>query len=73
MFNEISLDETGYVVTRLMNLRVRSAPSLTAEVIATLPKGTEVSVIGMVGMDWYKIRMSDGTTGYCSVAYIEVK
>jgi cell wall-associated NlpC family hydrolase len=49
------------------NLNVRKSPSLTAEVVTRLDKGTIVVIIEKKG-DWYLINYN-GTIGYSSVDY----
>lgn len=51
------------------NLRVRTAPSLSASTFGYLLNGTEVEITGESG-DWYAINYK-GETGYCSKAYIK--
>lgn len=63
---------TGYVSTRRLVLRVRTGPGLGYEVIKTIPKGTELAIIGMPNDNWYQVRLEDGTEGYCYSYYITI-
>ncbi len=61
---------TGYVSTRSKRLRVRKGPGMGFATIAFIPKGTVVTILGMPNDDWYNVRLSDGTEGYCYSGYI---
>ena len=61
---------TGYVSTRSKRLRVRKGPGLGFATITSIPKGTVVTILGMPDEDWYFVRLSDGTEGYCFSGYI---
>lgn len=52
------------------NLNMRSGPSTSYSVITTIPNGTEVSVIEHTNSSWYKVKLSNGKTGYCSSSYL---
>jgi uncharacterized protein YgiM (DUF1202 family) len=44
---------------------VRNGPGTRYRVIDTLPAGTTVEVTGKVsGLDWYRVRMTDGREVY---------
>lgn len=58
----------GIVNVRSGYLNVRSAPSTTSSIIAKLPDGTVVKILGKVP-GWYYIS-TDGITGYVSADYI---
>lgn len=55
-------DETRYAIK---NSNVRDAPGTHGAKMAVLPKGSAVTVTGIVqGADWVRIAMDDGRTGY---------
>lgn len=56
------LDTTMYVQERA-NIRV--FPSIDAELVATLPLGTEIHLVGkVVDRDWYQVALDDGRTAF---------
>ena len=59
----------GTVATSSTGLNVRSAPSSTASVRTSLPKGTAVTLISRSG-DWWQVQYGPDSYGYCSAAYI---
>jgi len=59
----------GYVSTKKTDLNVRDAPSITAEIITTLPKNTYVELISYDDGWWY-LEYEKGERGYCSDEYI---
>ena len=61
---------TGYVSTRSKRLRVRKGPGLSYATITLIPKGTVVTILGKPNDNWYSVRLSDGTEGYCYSGYI---
>lgn len=58
----------GTVVTQGGALNVRSRPSFESEVIATVPNGSTVTIVGNYE-DWYVIKYND-VLGYANVQYI---
>lgn len=56
------------VVTKRLNFREK--PSLEAEVLAILEKGTRVEYSKTKDKNWYKLTI-DGTTGYAMSEFIE--
>lgn len=64
------LDTTGVVTASKLN--VRSGPSTDYSVIHVLWQGNKVKVIGQMG-GWYKIRLSDGRTGWVSSSYLKLE
>ncbi len=52
---------SGWVIKDLIN--VRSKPATTADVVAQLPRGTEVKLIELADK-WWKVQLSDGRTAY---------
>ena len=63
------LDTAGTVTATRLN--VRTGPSTTYSIMHVLWQGNVVKVIGESG-DFYKIRLSDGRTGFVSKAYLNV-
>lgn len=56
------------VVTKRLNFREK--PSLEAEILAILEKGTRVEYSKTKDKNWYKITI-DGNTGYAMSEFIE--
>ncbi len=52
---------SGWVIKDLIN--VRSKPATTADVVAQLPRGTEVKLIELTDK-WWKVQLSDGRTAF---------
>lgn len=50
-------------------LRLRNAPSFDAQTLASYYTGTVVEVLGTSGI-WYRVRLSDGNTGYMHSGYL---
>jgi N-acetylmuramoyl-L-alanine amidase len=69
-FKEPDLTKRARVSTSSGNLNLRSAPSISAPVIASIPAGTILDVTdGFNG--WYKT-VYNGATGYVSASYINI-
>ncbi len=64
-------EELSGVVTGASSLRVRSGPGTSYSRITSISEGTKVTILSQSD-GWYKIRLSNGTTGYCSAEYIKV-
>lgn len=58
---------TGTVTATTLN--VRSGARVDRELIATLTKGSSVSVLSAIG-DWYKVKLSNGKVGWANSQYI---
>lgn len=52
---------SGWVIKDLIN--VRSKPTTTADVVAQLPRGTEVKLVDLADK-WWKVQLADGRTAY---------
>lgn len=52
---------SGWVIKDLIN--VRSKPSTTSDVVAQLPRGTEVKLIELTDK-WWKVQLADGRTAH---------
>ena len=59
----------GAVTTGGGNLYVRSAPSTGSAVLASLKKGSYVTLMEKSG-DWWKVEYADNRYGYCYAGYI---
>lgn len=68
----ISTPWLGYVNTSSSNLNVRKGAGTGYAVVASLPKGTKVQIIGVSG-SWYKVYYNTSkSVGYVSGSYIAV-
>jgi|LSQX01.1.fsa_nt_gb cell wall-associated NlpC family hydrolase len=63
------INTTGRVTAS--NLNVRTGPSTSHSIMHVLWNGNRVAVIGESG-GWYRIRLSDGRTGWVSGKYLEI-
>jgi uncharacterized protein YraI len=61
---------TGTVRTAGGNLNMRSAPSSTASIIASIPNGTEIPILGITGT-WYHTRFN-GRPGFVSRDFVRI-
>ena len=52
------------------NVRIRSAASTSATILATVNKGQSFKVIGENTNGWYNVELSNGTKGYVSAQYV---
>jgi len=59
----------GAVTTASGALNVRSAPSSSASKVASLPKGSHITLMERSG-DWWRVEYGKNQYGYCSAAYI---
>ena len=66
--SETAMDETGKVTGSYVNYR--TGPSTGYQVIATLPRNTEIKILAKAG-SWYKISYN-GSTGYMSSDYVKI-
>ncbi len=60
--------KTGVVNTRSTPLNLRAEPSVNSEILAKIPRGTRLPIIGRDG-DWLLTRYN-GNTGYVYASYI---
>ena len=69
---ESPFGEDVVTATTTANLRIRSEPSLDAEILAVLPLGTVVGFTGFTDEsgDWALVDAADGPTGWVSVAFL---
>ena len=69
--SEISTESGGtYTVTADGGVNMRSGPSTSASVIVTLSEGSVVTLIEKTNSEWFKVKTSDGLTGYVSSQYL---
>lgn len=61
--------KAGIVVTASGTLNVRSSASAGGKVVASLPKGSYVTLISQSG-SWWKVEYGTGKYGYCHADYI---
>lgn len=70
-------NKSGKVTGAGSGLNVRSKPSSSSEVIASLTNGASVTILGDAGSGWYKISFvgigGKNTVGYVSKNFISVK
>ena len=59
------------VNTPQSDLNMRAEPTTDADVLTTIPKGTEVTVIEQ-GDGWWKVEFND-QSGWCSADYLILK
>ena len=65
----IPVSARGYVSTQETSLNVRASPSMTADIIAKLPKNSHVELISYEDGWWY-LEYEKGNRGYCFGEYI---
>ena len=61
-------ERTGYCTGN--TVRVRQSPATQGAILATVNRGTELTVIGDVVNGWYKVRLANGTEGYIHGDYV---
>lgn len=69
-FIEAQAPTTGIVRLNSGNLNLRARPNTEADIITTIPNGTELTVVGRWD-NWYVVRYND-RTGYVRADYIAV-
>lgn len=62
-------DETAWAVVNTDVLNVRSAPSLSGDIVTQVTQGTVVRLLEVVP-DWWRVRLSDGTKGWVFAEYM---
>lgn len=67
-FAEPQAPQRGYVATAGGGLNIRSRPSTDSAVLAQLPNGAALTILGRTG-DWYVVR-GNNVTGYAARQYI---
>lgn len=66
-----SSSKAGAVTTSSSALNVRSQPSSASSVVATLKKGSYITLIAKSG-SWWQVEYAKGKYGYCHADYITV-
>src|SRR5690242_2668206 len=56
--------------TTTANLNIRSGPSTSNAIIATVKQGTQLTVVGQAANGWLKVSYQ-GKTGYVSTQYVK--
>ena len=70
---EEKIESVTGMVDYCAKLNVRSAPDLDGDVVASLPKRTEVEIdLTKSTSDWYYVCTSAGIEGFCMRQYIYV-
>ncbi len=56
------------------SLRLRESPNTSSCKLRLLPNGTKLTVLdtNKINENWYKVKISDGTVGYCCGDYLEL-
>ena len=67
-----NLVENTYALVNASSLNVRTAPSTSAESLASLPNGDVVDVIES-GSEWIKIKTEDGVEGYVNTSFVTIR
>lgn len=62
------LSELCGKVIKIDQLRVRNYPE--GDIIKLIPRDTELKIVSDVDDCWYKVRLNDGTVGYCMKTYL---
>ena len=55
------------------DVNLRESTSTSSSVITVLDEGTSVTIIEKTNASWYKVKVSNGTTGYIYSSYLEEK
>jgi spore germination protein YaaH len=63
--------QTGYATGD--RVRVRSAPSMNAEILTHVNKGDSFTITGKLKDGWYPVKLSGGITGYISADYVTLE
>ena len=66
-----STSKAGAVTTASGKLNVRASASTSASVVATLNKGSYITLISKSG-SWWKVEYGNGRYGYCHANYITI-
>ncbi len=62
----------GVVVKTTAAINLRKGPGTGYDRIQVVAKGTEVKAIAIGADGWYKVQLTDGTTGYFSADYLSI-
>lgn len=64
-----AIGKTGIVTSNSLN--IRSGAREDREIVATIPKDTQVKILDTLG-NWYKVRLANGVVGWCSAQYLKI-
>ncbi len=64
--------QTAIMAKTTINLNLRSGAGTNYSIIKVVPSSETVTVTDKSNPDWIKVRLSDGTTGYCSAQYLDI-
>lgn len=67
-----TVSNTYAIVTANGGLKLRSTPSLSANVLSVLSNGDVVDVTES-GSEWIKVKTDDGTSGYLSTQFVSIR
>ena len=74
MDNVIVPEITTNIVGRVSGcykLNIRKSPSKTAEVVAIVPDGSELTIApSSIDKPWFRVTTADGVKGFCMCDYI---
>lgn len=65
----VTVAPTNVAVITVDVANVRSGPTVDASVIAQVPYGTELPILGQ-DRDWYRVKLADGREGYVAAGWI---
>lgn len=65
----VTVAATNVAIISVDMANVRSGPTIDSSVIAQVPYGTELPILGQ-SADWYKIKLADGREGYVAAGWI---
>lgn len=78
LLNSYGTVSSGTTMTATVNsdtgLNLRKEPTTSSASITVLPYGTKVTLVSTTKYNnvWYKVKTSDGKTGYCSGTYLNI-
>ena len=64
--------QTAIYASTTAYLNLRKGAGTNNAVVKVLEKNAKVTVLERTNKDWLKVRLSDGTTGYCSADYLDI-
>ncbi len=64
--------ETAIIARTEVNINLRTGAGTNYSAIKVLDKNTYVTVVDKSSSDWYKVKLSDGTTGYISSGSVSI-
>ena len=64
--------DTAISAKTTFSLNLRKGAGTNYGVVTIMDKDTVVTVVDKSNKDWIKVRLSNGTTGYCSASYLDI-